>query len=281
MSPIEFRGDDILVDGVPGKQLVGALKAAGLSDESVTALLGEALARASAPPAAAAAAADATAAFTFQTPIAETAPDCAATYSRGFSHPDFFDGLTVVQAGQTPEELGSNFRIHKIEDEFDAIGNDLHKVSNCLAELRREAFGMARELEVKITEIDALLHAKPKEKEGKDGKDQKDKDKEKETKEGKDKEKEGKDGKDKEKDHKDGKEKDHKEALDQKAVPVENLADPSVRGLARPPATGDEPQGGLPDDPPGAPPAAAGRTFIRPEERPEVGERARRAAGGG
>ena len=269
MSPIEFRDDDIIVDGVPGKQLVNALKAAGLSDEAVTALFGEALARASGPPGPAAAAAsvtpaaagagDAPAPFTFQTPIAETAPDCAATYSRGFFHPDFFDGLTVVQAGQTPEEFGFNFRFHKIEDDLDAISNDLHKTSNCLAELRREVFGIARELEAKITEIEALLHAKPKEKEGK----------------------EGKDTKDKEKDHKEGKEKEHREkvAVD-KLLPVEALANPSVIGIARPPDAEDEPPADQPGEP-GTRPAASGRTFIRPQERPDVGERARRAAGGG
>jgi hypothetical protein len=279
MSPIEFRDDDILIDGVPSKQFVGALKAAGLSDEAVTALLAEALARATVAPAGAERAT--VPEFQFQTAIAETAPECAATYSRGFFHPDFFDGLTVVQAGQTPEELGFNFRFHKIEDEFDAVGGDLFKLSNCLAELRREVFGMARELEAKITEIDALLKAKPKEKEGKDTKEKDIKEfKEKEFKEGKDKEKEGKDGKDKEKDQKDGKEKERKEAIDkalpqEKVLRAEKTIDLSVQGPT-PPA--DAAPSGEPTDaaPSGEPeqPAGSGQTFIRPEERPAVGDQA-------
>jgi hypothetical protein len=262
MSPIEFRDNDILVDGVPSKQLVGALKAAGLSDEAVTSLLAEVLARA---PLASAGRAEAVPAFRFQTSIAQTAPECAATYTRGFVHPDFFDGLTVVQAGQTPEELGFNFRFHRIEDELDAVSIDLLKLSNCLAQLRQEVFGIARELEEKITEIDTLLKTKPKEKEGKDTKETKEFEKPKEIKDGKDKEKERKDTKDKEKDVKDGKEKERKEAID-KLVQAEKLRDlptPDRSGPPEVPPTPDEDR-----------PAGTGRAFIRPEERPAVGDQA-------
>jgi hypothetical protein len=273
MSPIEFDGEDIIIDGVPSRRLVASLKEAGLPDEAVTDLLGRMLASGSAvAPAAAAAAAQR---FVFETQIAQTAPDCAVDYTRGFVHPDFFDGLTVVQAGQTPEELGFNFRFHAIEDEFDAVGDNLIRLSNCLAQLRLELFGIARELEAKITEIEARL-TKDKEKEKEKEKEVKEI-KEKEHKEGKDKEKEGKDTKDKEKDHKDGKEKEHKEALDkiQPAEKREELAPGrGPRGLAGapPPAAGEAP----------APPAGpVGQVFIRPQERPAVGEWALRSGSGG
>jgi len=251
MSPIEFSGDDLLINGVSAKELVSGLRAAGLSEDGVTELLGKAIAQVPIQGAEAL-----TAPFQFQTDIAETAQECAATYTRNFVHPDFFDGLTVVQAGTTPEELGFNFRFHAIEDDLDVIASDLHKLSNCVAELRRELFGLARELEAKITEIEIQLQAKGKEKE-KDIK-EKDKEKEKETKEGKDKEsKEG------QKEHKD---KDHEKALPiEKAQPVENLP------AQTPPGPDEE-----------APPTTGGaRAFIRPEERPAVGERALRAAGDG
>jgi hypothetical protein len=274
MSPIEFSGDDILIDGVPGKRLVESLKAAGLSDEAVTELLGQVLARA--PLGAAAAAA---APFEFNTRIARTAPECATDYTRGFFHPDFFDNLTPVQATQTPEELGFNFRFHAIEAEFDAIASNLTKLSNCLAELRLELFDVTREIADKFTEIEARL-TKQKEKEGKETKEGK----EKEDKEGKDKEKEDKDHKDKEKEHKEGKEKEHKEASDkalpqEKAQPTEKTSDLSPvhgpTGLA----------GAVPVEQPGTAPAASRRpsrrAFIRPEERPAVGEQALRAGGSG
>jgi hypothetical protein len=273
MSPIEFSGSDVLINGVPAKDLVSGLKAAGLSDQSVTDLLAQAISRGAA---LAGTGAEATQLFQFQTEISETADECAATFSRAFVHPDFFDGLTVVQAGTTPEELGFNFRFHAIEADLDAVSSDLHKLSNCLAELRREVFGMARELEVKITQIDALLDAKGKEKE-KDTKEIKEKDKEKDHKEGKDKEKEGKEGKDKEKDHKEGKDKDkEKEGRDklqpvEKALPNESLHGPQI--VAGP--EGADVEAEAPEGPGGAP------VFIRPDERPAVGERALRAAGDG
>jgi hypothetical protein len=244
VSPIEFSGEDILIDGVPSKQLVSALKAAGLSDESVTALLGQAISRA---PALGTAAAQR---FTFQTELAPAAPECAADFARGFFHPDFFDGLTVVQAGQTPEELGFNVRFHAIEDDLDAVATNLSRLSNCLAELRSEVSSLVGELEDKLTEIDAKLATKgEKEKEGKDTKETKEKE---EEKEGKDKEKEGKD---KEKEGKD-----HGDKLSQleKIASVEKARQENLQpGGAEPPA----------DD-------ATERTFVQPQDRPAVGVRA-------
>jgi hypothetical protein len=250
MSPIEFSGGDILINGMPAKDLVSGLKAAGLSDQSVTDLLAQAISHGPA----LAPRAEATSPFQFQTEISETAEECAATFTRGFVHPDFFDGLTVVQAGTTPEELGFNSRFHAIESDLDAVSSDLHKLSNCLAELRREVFGMARELEVKITQIDALLDAKGKEKE-KDTKEGKEKDKEKDHKEGKDKDKEG-----------------HEKLQPvEKALPHEVLH--GLQAVAGP--EGADAEAEAPGEPDGAP------VFIRPDERPAVGERALRAAGDG
>jgi hypothetical protein len=276
MSPIEFSGEDVLIDGVPSRQLVSALKAAGLSDESVTALLGRAISRSPAlgTPAAT------TATFTFQTKIAPAAPECAADYARGFFHPDFFDGLTVVQAGQTPEELGFNARFHAIEDDLDAIATNLSRLSNCLAELRSEVSSLVRELEDKLTEIDARLDTKGKEKE--DTKDTKETKEKEDDKDGKDKEKEDKEGKESKEGHKDnkeGKEKEDKEDVD-KAAPKE-IDDPLVPTLEGPGEPGAAPATEPTGVPRGGRPAATRRTFIRPDERPPVGERALRAAGDG
>ena len=277
MSAVEFHDGEVVIDGVAGKDIVAALRGTGLSEDAVVALMGRLIAQSAAAgstaepaepaePAEAALAGEGEAAaaaapFTFQTKISQSAPECAATYTRTFVHPDFVDGLTVVQAGTTPEELGFNARFHGIEVEFDEIAVNFYRLSNCLAELRSEVYGMARELEDKITEIDAELHAKGKEKEGKDTK-EKDKEKDKE-KEGKDKEKEKeKEGKDKEKEDKEGKEDRDKLAPIEKAIPVENIAAP---GAEEQPA---------PDD-------ATARTFVRPVDRPPVGERALEEPDGG
>jgi hypothetical protein len=277
MSPIEFSGDDLLIDGVPGKQFVTALKAAGIPDESVTTLLGQLIARVppgrivARPPDAAAAQ------FTFQTRIEPAAPECAADFSRSFFHPDFFDGLTPVQAAQSPDELGFNERFHAIETDLDAVATNLARLSNCLAELRSQVSSLEGELEAKLTEIDARLETKGKEKEGKDTKEGKEGKEKEQDKDGKDKEKEGKEGK--EKDHKE-KDKDHKEKDQvEKAVPKENET-PIAPVLPGPGVTPPGPAGPH-TAAPGEPPAAVARTFIRPEERPAVGEQALRAAGNG
>jgi hypothetical protein len=264
VSPIEFSGEEVLIDGVPSRQLVSALKAAGLSDESVTALLARAISGAAAagPPAAAAEH------FAFQTKIAPAAPECAADFARTFFHPAFFDGLTVVQAAQTPEELGFNARFQAIEVDLDAVATNLSRLSNCLAELRFEVSSLVGELENKLTEIDAKLATKgEKEKEGKDTKETKEKELDKEG-----KEKEG------HKDHKDGKEKDKEHV--EKAAPKES-DEPLARILPGPGAPPCAPCAAPAAEPVGGRPAATRKTFIRPDERPPVGEQALQAAGDG
>jgi hypothetical protein len=264
MSSSDNPAGQPLVFGVPGTTIAAALRDAGLTDDAIVAVLGRAYARSagerpgSEPEATAASTAAAT--FTFQVQISETAPECDLSYERLFVHPDFIDGVTVVQAGQTPDEIGFNSRFHAIEAEFDSISRDLHTSSNCVAELRREIFGLARELEAKITEIDGRLNAKGKDKDAKEGKETKEgkegkETKEKDTKEGKDKE--GKDNKDsKDKDRKEGKEGFEKVAGLEKFAGVEKQIE-----LSHAPGQ----PGGPPRDRPGE-----ARTFITLEDRPDV-----------
>ena len=194
--------------------------------------------------------------FTFQVNIAETAPECTLSYQRLFVHPDFIDGVTVVQAGQTPDEIGFNARFHSIEAEFDSIARNLQTSSNCVAELRRELYQLARELEAKITDIDARIAAKGKDKDTKEGKESK------EGKEGKEtKEKDTKEGKDKEgKDHKDGKDKEH---IDKIAAGLEKIS--QIEGVMLRGASADIPAAGPAEAGPGT-----GRTFITLDDRPDV-----------
>jgi hypothetical protein len=249
MSTNDSNAEGPLVFGVPGSTIATALREAGLDEDAVVAVLGRAIARS-------VTGAERAPGFTFQVQIAETAPECALSYQRLFVHPDFVDGVTVVQAGQTPDEIGFNARFHALEGELDAISRDLQTSSNCVAELRREMFQLARELEAKITEIEARLDAKGKDKDTKEGKEGK------ETKEGKEsKEKESKEGKDKEgKDHKEHKDKEHLEKIQalEKLVAIEKQLDnPLLPGTAQ--------------DQPIDPPAGRERTFISLADRPDVG----------
>ncbi|HEX8347556.1 MAG TPA: hypothetical protein VF657_22905 [Actinoplanes sp.] len=246
------EGGEPLVFGVPGRTVAAALRDAGLDEDAVVAVLGRAITRSATPRVPARG-------FTFQVGIAETAPECALTYQRLFVHPDFIDGVTVVQAGQTPDEMGFNARFHALEAELDGISRDLQISSNCAAELRREIFLMARELEAKISDIDRRIDAKGKDKDTKDTK-------EKDTKESKDKdtkEKDTKESKDKEgKDTKDTKEKDRKEKDRDKALPQEKLIQGAEKNRDVAAFGAAEPIGGSP--------TGTARTFISLEDRPDV-----------
>jgi hypothetical protein len=255
--------EERLVFGVPAKTIVDALRGTGMAEADVIAVVGRGVARSAGldtptvavttPP------------FVFQTQVPEEAPNCRLTFRRGFFHPDFIDGVTVVQAGATPEEIGFNKRFHTIEEDLDDIADDLRTASNCMAELRLELFGVVQELQSKITEIDNRLDSIEKDKDAKEGKE-----KEKEGKDGKEKEKEGKD--DKENKDKDHKEKDKESEKDKDGHHKDETDFGSAPGtLTLPPVRKDD---GKPQDPEVPPrPADDGteRTFITLEERPEVG----------
>ncbi|HET9141629.1 hypothetical protein [Actinophytocola sp.] len=249
MSERESGEREQVVFGVPAQALVDALRGAGMADADVVAVVGRGIAasagvtvEADRPP------------FVFQTQVAQTAPDVELSFVRTFTHPDFIDGVTVVQAAATPEEIGFNQRFHAIESDLDDISDDLHTASNGVAELRLELFGIVQELQVKITEIEARIDAKDKDKEKeKEGKDTKEKDKD-GQKDGKDKE--GKDGKD---DQKDGKEKEKEKDKEKEGEKDGHKEFADLTDAL--PAGSDVDEGS----------GTGERTFITLEERPEVG----------
>lgn len=248
-------GTEPVVFGVPASRLVDVLRGAGMAESDVVALVGRGIAAATGPADVAP-----TPPFVFQTHVNQTATECVLIFTRTFDHPDFIDGVTVVQGEETPEEIGFNKRFHNIEADLDTIAVDLATASNCMAELRLELFGVVQELQAKITEIDTRLDSKANKetkeatKESKEGKEGK------EDKEGK--EKEGKDGKDG-KDGKEGKEgKEGHEKTPDKEIHKDGskdnveIADPFSSGAHE---SGEGERGG------------EERTFIRLEDRPEVG----------
>lgn len=240
MSEQSGSPEERAVFGVPAKTIVDALRATGMAEADVIAVVGRGIARSAGLDTQVAVAA--TPPFVFQTPVPQEAPNCRLTFQRGFFHPDFIDGVTVVQAGATPEEIGFNKRFHTIEDDLDDIAVDLRTASNCMAELRLELFGIVQELQAKITEIDGRLDVIEKPKDSKEVKDKDHKEKDKES----------------EKD-KDGHSKDE---VDFGSAPgtltLPSGDEESERDI-------HEPSGVTHDD------TGTERTFITTEERPEVG----------
>lgn len=141
---------DILVDGISTNLLRNSMISAGVSESQALEFIGHIFVGASGahPPAP----------FEFATQVAEEVPECDPTYARQFVHADWVDGEDRVQAGTTPDEQGFNLRFHSIENEFDRIAAEFQNMGGCLADLRREIFGVLQELEAKITDLQNQVH---------------------------------------------------------------------------------------------------------------------------
>lgn len=206
--------------------------------------------------------------FNYNPPFPGAVQNSASTYVRRFVHRDWVDLQDVVQAGSTPQESGINARMHAIEADLDAVRADLQRAYQLIADLRSAlavALVQARDEINKKTDKPSKEGKEGKEvKDTKEGKDTKDGKETKETKDGKET-KEGKDRKDG-KETKEGKEdKDGKEAVfKEKDNPRENRLDNPLHLF-----------GGSPTLPEleSEPTDAVGHAFIRPHERPHVGER--------
>lgn len=99
--------------------------------------------------------------FQLQTPFPETDADCQAVFNRTFSHTDWVDGESVVQASETPTEEGFNKRFHAIEADLDALKADMVKAFACLAEMRRDLRSLLNEIVAEINTINGLLGETP------------------------------------------------------------------------------------------------------------------------
>jgi hypothetical protein len=202
--------------------------------------------------------------FEFIPPFPAIVAGDQSTFTRTFEHRNWVDGQDLVQAGETPDELGLNARLNALERDLDTVRTDLVQSYMLIGELRTA-------LAVALGQIQAELNRKSdKAKEGKDSKDGKESKESKDGKDGKES-KESKDGKESKegKEHKDGKEvKETKEDKDGKEAM--GAAEKNDHGVPRhelaPPALFLDGVTGALDD-------APGHAFIRADERPRVGER--------
>ena len=190
----------------------------------------------------------------------------APKFERKLQHVDWVDGQDLVQAGDSPGGRGINGVIHTIEADFAAVKADLANAHQLIAELR---LALATALNQIADELNKKIDLSAKPKEQKDGKDTKEGKDSKEAKDGKEtkENKDGKEGKDT-KEHKDGKEgKEGKEHKDGKEHVFKEKDGPHeiLRELSAPPPSHLL----APDGPQAAP---VGRSFIRPEERPAIGQ---------
>ncbi|MFI7608157.1 hypothetical protein ACIBTV_23845 [Micromonospora sp. NPDC049366] len=97
--------------------------------------------------------------FSYAEPFPAVEPGCApAPFVRTFAHADWIDGEDVVQAGQTPGELGFNERFHRIEHDLDHLGTDLAKAFTCLAAMRASLRRLLDEIRAELNRLNAAVH---------------------------------------------------------------------------------------------------------------------------
>jgi hypothetical protein len=96
--------------------------------------------------------------FGYKQPFPEGVGECVALFARTFVHQDWVDGESVVQASETPGELGFNERFHRIEADLDALSRDVAKSFTCLADMRTALKNILEEIRVEVNRINADIH---------------------------------------------------------------------------------------------------------------------------
>jgi hypothetical protein len=197
--------------------------------------------------------------FAYNPPYAGAVSNSNSTFERSFQPVNWVDGQDVVQASDTPTEVGFNTRMQQLQADLDAVKADLVRAYQLIAQLRLDTANALAQI---VPELNKKSEKTSKE--GKDAKEGKDTKEGKDAKDGKET-KESKDGKETKetKEHKDGKEtketKERKDGLEKITGFAERQqplgADLAPFGLA--PLESDMP---------------VGCAFIRPDERPPVGE---------
>jgi hypothetical protein len=95
--------------------------------------------------------------FSYTTQFPKTSPTCVSNFSRKFQHKDWRDGQDLVQAEQTAGEDGFNLRFHLIEQDLDALRDDIKRAFDCLASMRASLFDMLNEVKTELTLINSDL----------------------------------------------------------------------------------------------------------------------------
>jgi|SRR5262245_12561648 len=204
-------------------------------------------------------------------------PSNSYNFVRTFQHRDWVDGESLVQAGKTPEEGGINERLHKIEADLDALGDNVRRAFIAVETLRAQ-------VSICLNQIVTILNAKDKDtKEKEESKDTKDTKDNTDTKSHKDT-KDTKDTKDNQeakhqkdtKDTKDGKEDKESTDKDEKEHTKDGLGAAEKKD-----ADHHIPRSGINVGFPilerlpfvEVPRRSEQRVFITPDERPTLGER--------
>jgi len=139
----------ITLSGQTPDEVFDALTAKGVNQFDATKIVGDWIVQNSGP---------GTRSFSYSNPVSPTeSPDCAPHFVRSFVHEDWVDGVSAVQAGLTPSEQGFNDRLHRIENDLDALSADIKKLFSCLGDLRSGVAQALIEVANELNTIDQTL----------------------------------------------------------------------------------------------------------------------------
>ena len=96
--------------------------------------------------------------FTFTSPLPTSDPSpCAPTFARTFSHQDWVDGESTVQAGESADDKGFNWRFNAIAADIDALHADTQHLFQCLSTLRGALVQALQDVSAELNRIDSDL----------------------------------------------------------------------------------------------------------------------------
>lgn len=99
--------------------------------------------------------------FSFKTEIPTADVTAKYDFTRTFVHRDWIDGESVVQAESSPTEDGFNDRLHKIEDDIDALGLQIKTAMACIEEIRASFTSRTEEIRSELNYLNSLHDTQP------------------------------------------------------------------------------------------------------------------------
>jgi hypothetical protein len=94
--------------------------------------------------------------FTFSSPLPTTdSPACAPTFNRTFSHQDWIDGESVVQASESADDKGFNWRFNALATDLDGLHADTAQLFSCLSSLRQALVQALQDVAAELNRLDS------------------------------------------------------------------------------------------------------------------------------
>lgn len=92
--------------------------------------------------------------FDYSKTLTTSDPSCnPSPFARSFTHQDWIDGTSVVQAGETPTEKGFNSRFHQIEADLDKLGQLVAQAFSCMNTMRQTVAASLQEIANELNRI--------------------------------------------------------------------------------------------------------------------------------